>query len=145
MTQVRRAEAKDAAALCAIEALHPTAAGWGLSGFEAEFRQECALILAAEEDGAMSAFACVRFLAPEAQLLNMACAQSMRGRGLAGLLLRSLFEEARSRGCEVVTLEVRASNAPALRCYEKAGFRIVGRRSKFYNGTEDAILMDARL
>jgi len=40
---------------------------------------------------------------------------------------------------------VNASNAPALRLYEKCGFAVVGRRSKFYNLTDDAILMDMEL
>ncbi|NLO90398.1 MAG: ribosomal protein S18-alanine N-acetyltransferase [Elusimicrobia bacterium] len=145
MRIVRRAVAGDAPALARIESDSPSAAGWGLAGFESEFRQERALTLVLEEDGSVAAFACARFLPPEGQLLNMACEPQSRRRGVATLLLNALFPALESHGCDVVTLEVRASNIAALGCYGKAGFRIVGRRPKFYNGTEDAILMDARL
>ena len=41
-----------------------------------------------------------------------------------------------------MTLEVRASNAPALALYEGAGFRRVGVRKNFYTApAEDAVLM----
>ena len=41
-----------------------------------------------------------------------------------------------------LTLEVRASNAPAQALYEKLGFREVGRRPKYYqNPREDALIL----
>ena len=40
---------------------------------------------------------------------------------------------------------MRAGNEAALGLYEKLGFREVGRRPKYYDGKEDAILMDLDL
>ena len=42
----------------------------------------------------------------------------------------------------LLTLEVRASNAPAIALYEKYGFVPVGRRKNYYDAPrEDAVLM----
>ena len=47
-----------------------------------------------------------------------------------------------ARGARVVTLEVRVSNLPAQRLYEKYGFRHVGVRKKYYtDNNEDAATM----
>ena len=61
-----------------------------------------------------------------------------RGQGHGERLLRAALAELRSR----VELEVSERNAPARRLYERLGFKIVGRRPKFYNDGSDALLMD---
>ena len=53
-----------------------------------------------------------------------------------------MTDEARAAGLAFVTLEVRASNAPAIALYEGAGFGRVGVRKNFYTAPiEDAVLM----
>ena len=141
----RLATPLECAALAELESHHETAAGWGVSGFESEFKQKSCLMLAAVENGVLCGFICARILVPELQILNMACAAPFQRYGVASLLLKDLFSRARTAGCTRATLEVRSSNAAALGCYRKAGFQIVGHRPKFYNGTEDAVLMDALL
>lgn len=61
-----------------------------------------------------------------------------RGRGLGERLLRQALEAVGKR----VELEVSERNEPAKRLYAKLGFKIVGRRPKFYNDGSDALLMD---
>ena len=47
---------------------------------------------------------------------------------------------------ELVFLEVRPTNAEALRLYESLGFQVIGRRKGYYFDTgEDALVMEARL
>ena len=49
-------------------------------------------------------------------------------------------------GSKLITLEVRASNNPAINLYKKFGFEICGNRKNYYsNKTEDAILMSLDL
>ena len=70
----------------------------------------------------------------------------MRRRGIGRLLLGTVLDEARRRGLRLVGLEVRPSNAGALRLYESFGFRVVGRRRGYYYDTgEDALVMQAEL
>ena len=56
-------------------------------------------------------------------------------------MLDRLFELA-DRPNEQYTLEVRASNDPAIRLYERFGFRTAGRRRGYYHDNrEDALIM----
>lgn len=78
----------------------------------------------------------------EGQITNIATHPDYRRKGLAGSVLRALLDEARARGITSVTLEARVSNAAAIALYEKFGFAVVGKRSRFYTQpTEDALTM----
>ncbi|MBC7256102.1 MAG: ribosomal protein S18-alanine N-acetyltransferase, partial [Chloroflexi bacterium] len=78
----------------------------------------------------------------EGHICTLAVRQAWRGRGLGELLLLSLIEHALSSGIEMMTLEVRVSNAVAQSLYQKYGFERLGRRKGYYgdNG-EDAWIM----
>ncbi len=58
-----------------------------------------------------------------AHLARVIVRPDARGRGLGHAIVRALVERARS-GARVVSLNVYASNATALRVYEAAGFRV---------------------
>ncbi|RTR03370.1 ribosomal protein S18-alanine N-acetyltransferase [Halomonas nitroreducens] len=86
----------------------------------------------------------------DAELETILVAPAHRGRGLAGMLLRGVIEQAQDWGCERLLLEVRASNAPAIALYRRAGLVEDGRRRGYYpplTGTvrEDALLMSRPL
>ena len=78
----------------------------------------------------------------EGYISNVAVAESDRRQGIGALLVEEMM-----RRCEVlsllfVTLEVRASNEPAIRLYERFSFAPVGRRKGYYDAPkEDAVLM----
>jgi ribosomal-protein-alanine N-acetyltransferase len=57
-------------------------------------------------------------------------------------LLAHALAEGRAAHCTLATLEVRRGNAPAIALYERAGFRTVHVRARYYqdNG-EDALVM----
>jgi [ribosomal protein S18]-alanine N-acetyltransferase len=61
-------------------------------------------------------------------------------------LLRGLIERAQQDGCSRMMLEVRAANAAASALYTAHGFRVTGRRAKFYERPpDDAVLMEKDL
>ena len=65
-----------------------------------------------------------------------------RRRGIAAVLLEGFMAEARARGAEQMLLEVRESNIPAIRLYERYGFTAYNKRKNYYrNPAEDAVLM----
>jgi ribosomal-protein-alanine N-acetyltransferase len=81
-------------------------------------------------------------VADEVHLLNIATHPQARRAGHASRLLAHIVALGRRRGCRLVTLEVRRSNAAAQRLYRRFGFRPVGVRPNYYaEDQEDAIVM----
>jgi ribosomal-protein-alanine N-acetyltransferase len=82
------------------------------------------------------------YMVDEAHIVAIATHPAYRRQGIGERLLARALELARERDIKTVTLEVRVSNEPAQRLYEKYGFRRVGLRPRYYtdNG-EDALIM----
>jgi ribosomal protein S18 acetylase RimI-like enzyme len=53
-------------------------------------------------------------------------AEEERGKGLAGRLLDKCVTISRNRGGESLVVTVKKDNAPAIRVYERAGFKNIG-------------------
>ena len=72
----------------------------------------------------------------------MAVAPSARRRGVGQELLADLIRRLAQKKIYRIVLEVRVSNEPAIRLYEKQGFATMGKRKNFYEKpTEDAYVM----
>ena len=100
------------------------------------------LFLVAERDGAAVGYVGCQTVLDEGYITNVAVSPDCRRQGVARALLDELKACAAQAGLSFVTLEVRASNAPAIALYEGAGFVRVGVRKNFYTApTEDAVLM----
>lgn len=85
--------------------------------------------------------------AGEAHVLNVCVAPEFQSRGIGERLMLHLIRQAGRLGADQLLLEVRPSNPPAIRLYQRLGFRQVGRRKDYYpdaQGREDALVM-ARL
>ena len=68
---------------------------------------------------------------------------SERGRGHAAQLLDHAIGSAVTVGCALATLEVRRSNIAAIALYERAGFKTVHVRARYYQDDgEDALVMN---
>lgn len=100
---------------------------------------------AAVTDGIVAGYLCLHVLFETAEILDVAVAPEKRGTGIATLLLEHAEETARIHGAEQIVLEVRASNQAALTLYENSGFIRSGIRKRYYEGTEDAVLMEKKL
>lgn len=80
----------------------------------------------------------------EIQINDVIVQESYRRNGIALAMLENLFNFGREHSCSKITLEVRENNTPALKLYEKGGFKQVGLRENYYqDNNENAILMDA--
>jgi ribosomal-protein-alanine N-acetyltransferase len=86
-------------------------------------------------NGAVQGFALFRTVAHETELMLLAVSPPARRNGLGRRLLDAVAEDARKDGSSAIHLEVRSSN-PAIALYSSAGFANVGRRLRYYRGTD---------
>jgi ribosomal-protein-alanine N-acetyltransferase len=113
---------------------------WSMSMFTLELSKPSSICLAAVNGPALYGYLiCSRY--DEAyHVMNIAVDGDHRRQGIAQAMFDNLFHRA---GHDAnYTLEVRVSNAGAIKLYESYGFRAVGTRKRYYidNG-EDAIIM----
>ncbi|MCS7272693.1 MAG: ribosomal protein S18-alanine N-acetyltransferase [Fimbriimonadales bacterium] len=117
------------------------APGWSEETFRNDLRNPAALYLVLRLNGKLVAYAGMWLVLDEAHITNVAVKPEYRRRNFAKRLIHRLLTIARQRGCVKATLEVRISNTPAQKLYEKFGFRPVAIRPKYYDNTEDALIM----
>jgi ribosomal-protein-alanine N-acetyltransferase len=87
-------------------------------------------------------FAGIWLLVDEAHITTFATRGTWRRQGIGERLLLALLDLSIARGANEATLEVRPSNDPARRLYEKYGFKVVGVRPRYYSdNNEDALIM----
>ena len=78
----------------------------------------------------------------ESDMMNVAVDPAFRRQGIGEKLVSSLVDALAEKGNRSLSLEVRASNEPAIALYYKLGFEQVGRRPKYYrNPREDALIL----
>jgi ribosomal-protein-alanine N-acetyltransferase len=118
----------------ALAALHAASfrRGWSEDEVERLLLDRQVLAHRAAARGKLAGFILSRMAAGEAEILSVAVADRWRGRGLARRLLDLHLRRLAGLGVEAVFLEVEDGNKPALRLYDRAGFREVGRRPGYY-------------
>jgi ribosomal-protein-alanine N-acetyltransferase len=138
---ISAARASDARALATLHA-RSFPVGWSETEFERLLSDPAVITHVAREDGGRgktSGFLMSRCAADEAEILSVAVDPRSRGRGLAGDLLRHHLARVAARGMTKIFLEVGEDNRSALRLYNRAGFREVGKRAGYYPRSEGAI------
>jgi ribosomal-protein-alanine N-acetyltransferase len=91
--------------------------------------------------GSVAGYAGLWFAGDEAHVTNVAVSPTEQRRGVATALLVGLADEAIRRGRTAWTLEVRVSSTGAQELYRGFGFNPAGVRMRYYENTEDAIVM----
>ncbi len=116
---------------------------WPANAFRHELTQnKNAHYIVAKEGEHIVGYAGLWLSLDEAHITTFAVLPDYRRRKIGERMLIAIFERAEKLGAEWLTLEVRASNLPAQRLYEKYGFRPAGIRRRYYSdNNEDAIIM----
>ena len=87
------------------------------------------------------AMGCFWVILEEAHITILAVNPQYQRQGLGQTLLYFLLKIAVDYSLERATLEVRISNLAAISLYQKFGFKIAGRRPKYYQDGEDALIL----
>ena len=92
--------------------------------------------------GLIAGFCSFWLVLDEIHINNLAVRSAYQRQGLGTALLQRVLEAGAGRGAERATLEVRRSNAPARRLYERLGFEVAATRPNYYvSPPEDALIL----
>ncbi len=115
---------------------------WSSHFFLQELRVPCARSLLALLEGKPIGYIIYWLLPDEIDIHNLAVKPVYRREGVGRALLSAVIDEAKQRGSERVSLEVRKSNEAAQRLYYSLGFKATGMRKGYYSDNgEDALVM----
>ncbi len=114
---------------------------WSLASVTSELMNPLSLWVVALDGEKLVGYVGSQTVMGDADMMNIAVDPDYRKRGIAANLVEELILRLRQRDAVSLTLEVRASNTPAICLYEKLGFQQVGVRPNYYrNPKENAIL-----
>lgn len=102
-------------------------------------------VVAKDEQNEIVGFAGVQFILDEADITNIVTKKNSRNCGIGTKLLEELIIVSKQKSIKNITLEVNENNIYALKLYEKLGFKEIGRRKKYYNGKDTAIIMELKI
>ena len=115
---------------------------WSENSVRSELNNPLSLWLVALDGEKVVGYVGSQSVLGESDMMNIAVSAEYRKQGIAAALVEELICRLRKNGNYQLTLEVRASNEPAKRLYEKLGFYEVGRRPNYYhNPKEDALML----
>jgi len=156
--KIRPATPDDIPHMIAIERASETAAHWGEEQYRALFTADVVsrMVLVADisEQDVISRSSCnrlcgfivTRTVGREWEVENVVVQREIRRSGIGTQLLETILDLGRAGDCGRVFLEVRESNEPARKLYEKSGFREIGTRRSYYeNPKENAIVLQLEI
>lgn len=117
---------------------------WSLAALQETFRQSYTYFFVAVDKKMSSVAGYIGFYVAAEQgfVLNIAVLPKYRRKGIARRLLGIAVDLAKDKNVESLSLEVRASNVPAITLYGSLGFEKVGVRRFYYSQPEeDAVVM----
>ena len=115
---------------------------WSENSVASELKNELSLWRLALEGETVTGYVGSQSVLGESDMMNVAVHPDYRRQGIAEKLILRLISALKAKGNYCLSLEVRASNGPAIALYEKLGFVQVGRRPNYYrNPKEDAFIL----
>ena len=140
--QMQRCHVSQVAALEKICFADP----WSEKSIGSELDNQLSLWLVAVDGERLAGYIGSQSVCGESDMMNVAVDPAYRRQGIGEKLVEQLAISLKAAGNQCLTLEVRASNAPAIALYTKLGFAQVGRRPNYYrNPKEDALILRKEL
>ena len=116
---------------------------WSKESFFNELNNQLAKYYCAfDEQGELVGYCGCWQIMEEAHITNVAVSPNHRRQNVGEALLIAIIKSCYKEMFKYLTLEVRVSNEPAIKLYEKYGFKSLGVRKGYYqDNNEDALIM----
>ena len=114
---------------------------WNIENLKNDFNNRNSSYFIAKLNDEIIGFVGILKIIDEANIMNIATKTNKRNLGVASKLLNYIIQYSKSINCKSITLEVNEHNVPAIHLYEKFNFKRIGLRKKYYNNTDNAIIM----
>lgn len=118
---------------------------WTPSILKSELESKNSKYIVALKGKEVVGFAGIIILPDGTEVTNIVTKKVERKKGIGKLLLDKLINMTITEKKEVISLEVNKKNIIAINLYKNFGFEKVGRRKKYYNGIDDAIIMTKKI
>ena len=114
---------------------------WNAEVLKKELENPLSIYVVATSEGQVVGYAGLWQPCDEGHITNIVTKINKRGNKIATKMLEELLRIAKDKKLKCVTLEVNVHNDIAIALYQKYNFKEVGKRPKYYNNTDDAIIM----
>lgn len=114
---------------------------WNYNILESELNNPNSKYVVAKIDNTIVGFAGFITMYDEADISNIVVNKNHRHMGIGTMMLKELICLAKSLNLNALNLEVNSSNVFAINLYKNFSFVENGLRKKYYNNSDDAILM----
>lgn len=118
---------------------------WNYNIFKSELENENSKYVVAKNNDEIVGFAGIWISIDEAHVTNIVTKKDLRKNGIGSTLLEELINLSKTLNLVSITLEVNENNLDAIKLYEKFGFEKLGIRKKYYNNTDNALIMTKKL
>lgn len=142
--RLRIANEADLDAILAIEEISFTTA-WSRDFFFHELHNPISKFYVLEQRKCVIGYVIFWLVADEVHIANLAVHPQFRRSGMGTKLLKTVFDQASRHRAKIITLEVNEKNVSARDLYRKFGFAQVGRRAKYYENRDDALILSRSL
>ncbi len=142
---IRKMKEQDTTAVAKIEEIN-FAQPWSANAFCESLANKDTLFLVAQEEKEILGYIGMYISLDEGEITNVSVSPQHKRKHVATKLIENIIELAQKKQVSRIILEVRKTNTPAIKAYEKQGFKIVGVRKNFYEKPiEDAYIMDVNI
>ena len=114
---------------------------WTVSTLKSELQNPNSQYIVTKLNNEIVGFGGIWKAVDDIHITDIVVKKSFRRQNIGSILLKQLIALAEKENITSITLEVNSNNIPAQKLYEKFGFKRVGLRKKYYNNTDDAVIM----
>lgn len=114
---------------------------WTKEAYLRDLENDIAFNYVLEHDGVILGYYGFWVLFDNIDITKVSIRKELQGKGLSNILMEDMFKRISNSDIVTATLEVRVSNEAAIGLYSKYGFKKISVREKYYEGVEDAYVM----